>query len=519
MGTARAHRLLAAITIAGCALSGACGERGEPEPAGPRAETTPSSAPPSPEEAESEREARPLAQQLPEEDGPTFEALGSPDRELRRSAVRALMQGGYSCRAIVEHALHVVQRGEDVGLLADLLADHPEDALPRVLHRITHTAVIQTGQLCRALGRRRESVTAALAVLLVRALLDRGELVRTEARRALWNLNPAAVEIVEVHFRIYPKSVDGSVLHVSAALLLGPGNLGNDTPFRRALDDALDADAARFSDETGQAVAAYKAQCAGNPPEWFRPGSASKGWGAEEVRLAEYLAGRRSALLGNLEELLDRPGYLLPVLLAYGNIGLRAQSYAPHVLAVWKKHLQASLGSRAEATSEEPLGALVSARWYEAGWAEPTGRRLGGAAAWALVRLGNPDSEILEGLWEMLTWDLAMYDRRLVEVALQALRPRGRVVQEMLAVVSPPLSPEVSIDVVGSARTVLPWSLDAERADLMGAIDLRLQARKWPRRERMILRSIQYQLEDMQQDSDELVEALTQKLRRHVLSY
>jgi len=518
MGATRARRLLAAITIAGCALSAACGDGAEPEPPGPAAETAPSSASPASARPESEEEDRPLAQLPPEEVGPAFEALGSPDREIRRSAVRELMQGGYPCRAITEHALHVVQRGEDVGLLADLLADHPEDALPRVLHRITHTAVIQTAQLCRALGRRRESVTAALAVLLVRALLDPGELVRTEARLALWNLNPAAVEIVEVHFRIYPKSVDGSVLHISAALLLGPGNLSNDTPFRRALDDALDADAARFSDETGQAVAAYKAQCGGSPPAWFRPGAALSGWGAEELRLAEHLAGRRSALLGELAELLDRPGYLLPVLLAYGHIASQAQSHAPRVLAAWRKELQTSLGSRAEATSEEPLGALVSARWYEEGWAEPTGRRLGGAAAWALVRLGNPAPEILEGLWEMLTWDISRYDRRLVEVALQALRPRGRVIQTLLAVVSPPLSPEGSIDVIGSARTVLPWSLDAERADLMGAIDERLQARKWRRRERMILRSIQYHLKDMQLDADEQVEALIQSLRRHVLS-
>ena len=296
---------------------------------------------------------------------------------------------------------------------------------------------------------------------------------------------------------------------------------------------ALEADAARFGWEAEAAVAVYKDELGGKLPPWDVPHAVEEppGWRIEDLRMAEHLAATCEREFGVLNTLLLRPRYLRPVTYAYGLIGARAVDEAPFVLAAWRRYLLAHLdpGEKAEERRPriqgEPVRPLAwreegSGRGRPARWFEMERRGPSAAAAFALVRLGNRSNDVMDGLWALLAHELHWYDRALVEVALQALRPRGDQVEEMIRVVRPGTK-DVTPRVRASAREILPWSRDGDRTAARQVLrDLlerqggpRLTRRNWIR-----LRGILQDIERLEQEPDKHVEALVERLRLYVFA-
>lgn len=528
MGVNAVCRASGAVLLTLCVLLAACGD--EPRSVAPR-EQPAKMAEPAPV-AESAKPPGPPPP-TPVEVDSALRALEADDSERRRRAVTLLLRGDHTYREITHLALRAVRLERDVGLLADLLSDHPEGALPYVLHRVTHAAALQRAQICRALGRARKSRYAAISVLLVRALLDPEAVVRGEARLALSCISAAGVRTLDAHDRAFPRGATGSLLYVSAALLYGPGELDVRSPYRRAVHRALEADAARFGVETERAVAFYKDELSGLLPPWdlSAGGCASQAWRAENLRMAEHLADAYARGFRGLDQLLLRPRYLGPVLRTYTLIGERAIDDAPILLAAWRSQLLGDLDptgaldaqrprlARAEPTSGLPWRLRpgeVAERGRAAQWYEMLPRGVSATAALALVRLGNRSPGVLDGLWGLLALELNWYDRALVEVTLQLLRPRGELVHAMLRAVRPRPASELSRAAVASARAILPWTVDEARLDVWQKVRLMLDQKGVSRPGRIRLRQILREYERLDSDVDKHVLRLAALLERHV---
>ncbi len=528
MGATRTRRALGAALLAVCSLTTACGDdesavRQVPGGQAGRAED--------PADATA---AAPVVE--PAAPGVTAEeidaalgALESTDLATRREAVTVLLRDRLEFKEVTQLALRAVRLDGDVGLLADLLADHPDGALPHVLHRITHAAPIQRGRICRALGARRSDPSAAIGVLMVRALIDSERIVRSEARLSLASLSPGALRTLESHYWLFRRSEDGAILAVSPTLLLGAGNLGVDTPYRRALELALAADAARFGAQAESAATAYEAELAGTPPTLSPRREETPDWRREDLALSEHLAATFADRFDRLRGLLDRPRYLGPVTSAYALLGARASEEAVHVLAAWRRHLLANLDPDAAAETRRvrlsevrglrdvPWGARRG-RGRPAHWHEMRTRGPSASSAYALLRLGNRSPEIQHGLWQLLALELHWYDRELVEVALQGLQPSGDLVATMLKAMHPDARGKIQDWVRGSARIVLPWSRPSAReAAWITLNDLAARGRL-PRHQRFWIQTVLRKMQEHDQHGDERRRALIEKLRLYVFA-
>lgn len=365
----------------------------------------------------------------------------------RLAAVATLRDAGWSNRDVMRLALRMVRWDQDTGLLADLLSKYPGAMLPPLLHRIVHSAPAHRAQICRALGRPRAGNEAAVAVLLVRGLLEPDEQARVMARLALKVASPPSTAILFAHDKLYKKLVDGSMLYVSPGLVLGPAG-GRDTPYGRYLRATMRAEAARFGSDTVFRVLRFFTELGEETEALARIQPLIEIQdGAEARKAGRVLAALGSANLKHLEKLAARPAYLAGVARAVGELGEDARAVVPILFRTYRKVLLRPADVDGVDVRDPPGGEEV---WERYDRYTPTADVL-----WGILRTGYRSQELQSGLVDLLDTDLVWIDRSMIEAGLRAIKPNGgtreRLIQ--LAIRAPAAPSSVSL----SALRIVPW--------------------------------------------------------------
>jgi len=412
---------LGALLLVPCLLVGLClllvagGER-VPQPA-----PLPEAQGPRPAEPAGQAEPATPARPSPEAIDAALRRLDSEERAERRAATDLLLRAGFTLADLTQLAFRAARGEGDRGLLADLLSDRSEDVLPLLLHRIAHSAPVHRAELCAALGRVRENPQPALAVLVVRALLDEYDGAREAAGVALAALSSRGPEILGLHQRLARASADGSVRDLLPSVLLGPSP---EAAYARALGAVLRIELARFPGEDSYAIARVLAAIEGEPDAAARIGgllvdeelygalatdvlsgldergepllgaNLENGWRVDETLRALAVLGARGAGLENLViARLREPARRESTLRALWGMGARSAAVQEAVLDLWWK--QRTLGEDDGAVARE-LGLLlrllrpegrtidrIVGCLAEAGADLPTQAELLGLLAWA----------------------------------------------------------------------------------------------------------------------------------------
>lgn len=114
-----------------------------------------------------------------------WRALSHPDRWMRRHGIERMRAFGASFDELLRHAAREARHGRDVGLLADLLADHPREVLPLLLYRMFRTSPHGRATAMAALGTRREGSEVAQGVIMHRLLASEFRIEREACIDAL----------------------------------------------------------------------------------------------------------------------------------------------------------------------------------------------------------------------------------------------------------------------------------------------------------------------------------------------
>lgn len=379
--------------------------------------------------------------------------LSDDEATKREAAVRVLRAADWSGADIMRLALRIVKWDEDTGLLADLLANHPDEMLPPLLHRIGHSASMHRAQICRALGRKRTPNDAATAVLMVRALLDPDEHVRVMARLAMTDASPAGLPIVQAHRALYRTLSDGSMIYVSSSLLLGPTR-GSSSPYGRFLRMAMRTEAERFGTDTVLRVMRFFTEM-GEADETrdqaldeIQP-YISIDDGTEARAAGEILASVGAADPMHLRKLAGRPGFLGGIGRALGILGPKARSAAEDLFRAYRATIRhPDVSAEAEADPREPprRGEV----WELYGEYTPTADVL-----WGILRTGVKPQTIQQGLVDLLESDLTWIDRSMIEAALRCMRPNGRARERLIDLAMSATQPSSAAAV--SALRVVAW--------------------------------------------------------------
>ena len=104
-------------------------------------------------------------------------ALGHAERWMRKLAVDRMLGHGATMDELIRHAAREARHGRDVGLLADLLADHPWEVFPLLLWRVYRSSAYGRSRIAAALGHPRDGSEQAQGLLMHRLLASefRGE--------------------------------------------------------------------------------------------------------------------------------------------------------------------------------------------------------------------------------------------------------------------------------------------------------------------------------------------------------
>ncbi len=417
----------------------------------------------------------------------------------RLAAVKTLRGAGWADRDVMRLALRIVKWDEDTGLLADLLARHPEAMLPPLLHRIVHSASLHRAQICRALGRTRVENEASVAVLIVRALLDPDEKVRVMARLALEAAAPHAVAIVRAHDELYERIADGSTAYVSSGLVLGPGGARH-SRYGRFLRMTMRAEAGRFGADTVLRVYRFFVELGEDTEHAKEIEPYFQVTDGNEVRKAALvLAQLGRSDLTHLRKLADRPAFLGAVGRAVGLIGPTAQSLGPRLFRALRDSIEHPVAEPGRDLRIAPGG---NEDWSEYERYVPTADVL-----WGILRARARHQEIQHGLVELLETDLLWIDRSMIEACLRVMRPNGKARDRLI-------ERAMRFDV--SALRVVPWCerplsplhfwLEEQRKEKVKG--------RLTRTKRMQLRHLQRQLDMPPDESDAIVRALRDDLER-----
>lgn len=450
--------------------------------------------------------------------------LESADAETRRGAIALLLRGAHTPRELTHLALRAVKHGRDVGLLADLLAGRPTETLPHVLHRVTHAASMHRGGLCRALGRRRHRTDAALAVLLVRALLDVDALVRLEARTALAALDPEALRHVRFPSWVDSSSGEGPALAPTVSLLLGLGNETAGSPLRPFLDTALKAEVERFGYETSPGVEAAQERPVRGVSAFLAGLTSPLDSDRSAERLALRMAREHREGTLSLGTLVQRPGYLRRAMLAYGMLGPAGASDSSILLALAREHLRSSPlqssrvpGAPSQLEGESDAQDSNGTPEVEGAVDGPSsgGNGTSAAIAWALASVGDRSQETFNTLWELLRLSPAGQDHDTILAATQVLRPQGPFTDSLLQALV--RRPNHSASAAVDARALLPMCADTscERA-LQSLLELALQS-DTPRPVRLAVRAVIGELGRSSEEREARAARLLEVLRQRAL--
>lgn len=336
----------------------------------------------------------------------------------RLVAVKVLRDSGWSDADVMRLALRIVKWDEDTGLLADLLATYPDAMLPPLLHRIVYSASTHRAQICRALARERSGSAAAVAVLLVRALLEPDEHARIVARLALKVVSPPSTSILRAHDKLYGKLADGSPALVSPGLVLG-GNLARSSRYGRYLRHAMRAEGERFGSDTEFRVLRFFAELGEETERVDEIAWALRVHeGADARELAPVLASLGRADPTHLRKLATRLLYVPAIGRAVGILGPEAQGVVEPLFQAYRQVLR-----RAKA----PAGGadLRDAPPEGESWSRYSDYTPTADVLWGVLRSGSRSQKIQGGLVDLLDSDLVWIDRSMIEMGLRLIRPEG----------------------------------------------------------------------------------------------
>ena len=382
---------------------------------------------------------------------------------IRRHGIEQMLKAGATMEELVRHAAREARLDRDVGLLADLLAGYPKEAVPLVCERNWRTHNVGRAKLMKALGHRRPESGHAAGILLVRTAASEDPEVRRAAFRSLAALVPG--RRLPEHLLI---KADGETLGLTGASALAaqPENerTWTETALWSSFFVALHVEREHYGDDVCDELMAFLRSLPLTNRLRARVALAVAVDGPNSRFAADLLVDAGSAGFDTAQKLLRDRQHLHAALRAAPRMGGRATLLVEDILPLLEEGLV-------------PIEALSALAAY--------GSRMPPEAQSALYRIWLArEREEAEGARPEWAWG--------VRVALQVSRARGAFLQEMLQVLE---APDASVAQQCIALEALSWAHASERERANEAIAAFVAGRealdRAPRRLRVSLASAQ----------------------------